>query len=286
MSLPPPHPSVSALPDAPTRAEDIAYTINHAIACTVTDFIDPYVGNLTQKYLGRRYSVGCGHDHSKDPHHHHHDHGHHHGHSHHHDHLGHWWLGELAGDFGAVPVTMAAQSLAPGAMKGIQAAMEPLLGGFFRNGARRAAASWAAKRGLDADAPETKAREEEIYRYEAEHFPQALLWTLSSVGINLGTQRLLGNHAPLWQLGVAKATGASVSAGLVIGARGLMPQAARNWDNYTSTKLFLPATKAIGGLFGVSGEDVDRMAAREHNQQNWETRVQPNGKADMPGHSR
>jgi len=62
------------------RAEDIAYTINHALACTVTDFIDPFVGNLTQKYLGKRISIGCGHDHSKDGKEGHHDHAHEHHH--------------------------------------------------------------------------------------------------------------------------------------------------------------------------------------------------------------
>ena len=78
------------------HAENIAYTINHALACTATDFIDPWIGRMTQKYLRQRVSIGCGHDHSAD-----------HGTA--------WQgvVGELVGDFGAVPVTVAVQHYAP-----------------------------------------------------------------------------------------------------------------------------------------------------------------------------
>lgn len=262
------------------RAVDIAYTINHALACTATDFIDPYFGNLTQKYLGKRFSIGCGHDHSKDNHH---DHGHkHHGppcaHPHHHHHAGnlkHWWIGEVVGDFGAVPVTIAAQRYFPGFMNGLRKMMEPMLGGFFRKGAERSSKKWAQAQGVSADSQEFKDHVEAVYQHEVSHLPQALMWTTSSIAINLCTQRAIGNKGPFWQLAAGKAVGASISAGLVVGGRGLAPGAAEKWDNFTSEKLFLPATKAVGSLFGVRKEDIDRMAEeqKELKGESWTERA-------------
>lgn len=67
------------------RAEDIAYTINHSVYCTITDFINPPVNAATDGYL-RWLIPGCGHDHSGD---HAHDHGHNHGPTCNHDHGSH-----------------------------------------------------------------------------------------------------------------------------------------------------------------------------------------------------
>lgn len=47
------------------RAEDIAYTINHSLYCTLTDFINPPINAATDGWL-RWLIPGCGHDHSKD----------------------------------------------------------------------------------------------------------------------------------------------------------------------------------------------------------------------------
>jgi hypothetical protein len=72
------------------RAEDIAYTINHSLYCTLTDFLNPPINAATDGWL-RWLMPGCGHDHSKDGgNHHHHDHEHPHEHGatckHHHHH--------------------------------------------------------------------------------------------------------------------------------------------------------------------------------------------------------
>lgn len=269
------------------RAEDIAYTINHALACTATDFIDPYFGDLTQRYLGQRVSIGCSHDHSKDA-------GHGPGHEHgpgcdHHahagaGHLGHWWIGEVVGDFGAVPVTVGMQRYFPSVMDGLRRTIEPVLGGYFRKGAERSTKSWAEKRGVSADSPEYKQHMEAVYRHEVDHLPQALVWTASSIAINLTTQRLIGNTAPLWQLATGKAVGASISAALVVGGRGLAPEAARKWDGFTSKNVFLPATRVIGRVFGIEERSVERMADKEERLADgpWESRVRQSRTA-VPG---
>lgn len=251
---------------ASDRAEDIAYTINHAIACTVTDFIDPYVGDLTQQWLGRRVFIGCQHDHGDQAH-----------CDHHHAHHGHgkqWVIGEVAGDFGAVPVTVAFQRYVPGFMLALREVIEPLLGGLFRFGARHSAQGWARKQGLDERGQVCKDKAAEIYEHEMRHLPQALLWTASSITINLCTQRVLGNKGPLLHMLAGKAAGASISAGLVVAGRSLMPQTAHDWDRFTSEHLFLPLTKTAGKLAGITPQDVDRMAQKQEPQElDWAERM-------------
>jgi hypothetical protein len=259
------------------QSVDIAYTINHALACTTTDFIDPYFGNLTQQYLGKRFSIGCGHDHSKDG-----AHGagtcnhEHHGHSH----GKHWWVGEVVGDFGAVPVTIGMQRYFPNFMNGLRKIMEPALGGYFRMGAERSTKRWAAKNHVEVNSEEYKQHYQDVYQHEVSHLPQALIWTASSIAINLTTQRLMGNNAPLWHLATGKAVGASISAGLVVGGRGMAPGLAEKWDNFTSDHIFLPATKVVGRVFGVSADDVENMAKKEATLANKTWAERSNNKAD------
>lgn len=259
---------------APARAEDAAYLINHVIACTVTDFIDPYVGSATQKMLGRRFSVGCGeghehfgqwHAHAPDAH----------------GKLGHSWLGELAGDFLSVPVALGVQRFAPRLVEGLRKGLETAAGPLMRKSAERSARRQAQAFGQTPDETLVKARAQEIYGHEMQHLPLAAIWTASSVAINIATQKLAGNSAPLWQITAGKMAGTAVSSGATVGLRMLAPQTAQRWDAFSSEKLWLPATRKIGALFGVDGETVDRMAEKQHalkqqaaKPQSWAQRAQ------------
>lgn len=262
------------------RMEDVAYTINHAIACSTTDFIDPFVGNATQKWLGRRFSIGCGHDHD-----HFHDGSCHDGQGK--GHLGHWWLGELAGDFGSVPVTIAIQRHAPGLMDGLRKGLEAVAGPVFRKSAERSARKQARAFGMEASEAEIQARAGEIYEHEMHHLPQAAVWTASSVVLNAGIQKLTGNTAPLWQIGIGKLAGVSLSTGLTVSLRAAAPTTMQKIDRTASEKLYLPAAKKVGKLFGVEEAAIERVAEKERElkEQSWAERAQ-NGRGDTPAQGR
>ncbi|MBY0354617.1 MAG: hypothetical protein K2Q12_02680 [Rickettsiales bacterium] len=236
---------------AQQRNEDMAYTINHAIACTVTDVIDPAIGDFTQKYLGKRIHVGC-----KNP-------AHQHGPDNPVHRRWHWWVGEVVGDFVAVPLTIAAQRYAPGVMHAVGKTMEIVLGPLYHWGAKRSARLWAKQNGFADDSPEYQARVREIYRHEVDHLPQAAVWTGSSIALNVLTQKLVGNHGPWWHIGLGKLAGASVSIGGVLGARAVMPETVRSLDQWTSGNLFLPATQAVGKIFGVDEQATQSMAQKD-----------------------
>lgn len=288
--------------------ENVSYTVNHAIACTASDLLSPFIGNFTQKYLGKRIEVGCRHEHHASPpptniaarsdapntdkkpitqpksssptnkkglftrlsdkqgkhketpyesegryqrfkltaH----------------DnctrecshstvitppsHLKHWWIGELAGDFGAVPLTIGISYWMPGAMNGVRHVVEPILSRFFHAGSRRAARQWAQDNGV-SDNTVIDQKEQTIYEREMSHIPQAVVWTATSTALNISTQRLCGNNAPLSHLLTGKLVGSATSAALVVGFRGFFPHQAHRWDQYTTKRLFEPIAHAVHG---------------------------------------
>lgn len=312
------------------RAEDIAYTLNHSVYCTLTDFLNPPINAATDNYL-RWLFPGCGHHHAPGEHgHDHHNHDHacshdHHAHDHspnahgdHHSHNGHdhsrpsqhvhhcehhghahehrsanansrwkrvkqatryafskerfieYAKGEFIGDFSAVPLTIGVQRYFPGFMASIQDVTEPLVRPLFRWGINRSTAQWAKAHGIDNNSQEVKDQQNKIYNYEISHFPQAIVWTGFSLGINTAYQ-MTADKTPIAFLSKLSLKGASVlsgvlvTAGVVVAARALVPGKMQSLDDWTSEHAVLPATKAIGGLFGVKHEDVDRMTEKKKN---------------------
>jgi hypothetical protein len=247
---------------AEDRAEDVAYTINHAIACSVTDFMDPFVNKWVQDKIGQNIHIGCGHAHDHD-------------HMHHHGSLMHSLIGEVVGDFVSVPITIAAQRFAPSFMSSLRSASEPFIGQTFHASAERSALNWAARRGIAYNSEAYNQRVEDIYNHEMDHLPQAMLWTISSVGINAATQRWAGNtHSPV-TIVAGKVAGTALSTSLVIGARLLAPKSARSWDKFTSKNIIIPTTKFVAGALGIDDNVVDKVVEREQGAREgtWEERV-------------
>lgn len=275
------------------KAEDIAYTINHALVCFATDVIDPFVAAWSQKNLGttlhtsfcnKTHDHGNGHhDHkAHEPHHHHHKkqktHGHHH---HHHENitfggaLKHWFVGEALGDLGAVPVTIAFQRLTPGFMEWVGQGMETVLGPLYKQGAMQAAKNWGRQNGMLPDSPEVKRHGDELYRHEVAHFGQVAVWTFSSVGLNIASQKYLtGNRLPVSYMLLYKTLGAATTAALLMGGRAFIPEKFHAWDSWTSDNIFKPASTTIGKLFGVDEKAIE-VAARKSGLHNakWEDRI-------------
>ncbi len=270
--------------NANQRAEDVAYTINHALSCGTTDVV---LQPLIAAAFG--VNVGCGdssHDHKHDHSHEHHEHEicgykrytcraiaepHHHpkpkltlstfAHE-----AGHYLKGEIVGDFAAVPLTIAVQRLFPDFMNGIRKITDPLFGWAFRSGANRTARHWGQQQGLTADAPEVKAHAEEIYQHEVSHLPQAVVWNMFAYPLGAVAQKMGGHGRSYPEIFKSKLVGAIVSNGILIGGRMVAPAAAQKWDAVTSEKVFLPASKTIGKVFGVDEKAMERAAEKQKNR--------------------
>lgn len=224
------------------KAEDIAYTINHTITCLGLDIFVPIISAY---YTRWRHGAIDAHQ------------------EHFFEHLKEWFTGEIVGDLGAVPVTIAAQRMAPGFMQTLNSGMETILGPAYRWGAQRAARHWAQEQGIAEDSPEFKAHARQLYDNEVSHLSQAAVWTLAAFVLNVATQKAIGSSYSTRQIIEGKLVGALMATTVVLGARALDPEKAHKWDQYTSQNIFLPLTKKVGGLFGIDHKTVERMAQKE-----------------------
>lgn len=253
------------------KAGDIAYTINHALSCGTTDVV-------LQPVIAATFgiNVGCNHP------------DHHHGDkkltlkSFAHE-AGHYFKGEIIGDFAAVPLTIGVQRMFPSFMHGLRKVLEPLSGWAFRLGADHTARQWGKQQGLAADSVEVKAHADAIYEHEISHLPQAAVWNMFAYPIGAVGQKMGGHGSSYSQIFKSKLVGAFVSNTILLGGRMVAPEPAQKWDKFTSDKLFLPASKAVGHLFGVDAKTMEKAAHKEKAgpQASWEQRVAREDGADV-----
>lgn len=224
------------------KREDVAYTMNHALLCGVKDVLDPFVTNWMQQKFGTKTE-----EMEKPTW---------------HGNLREWLIGEATGDVGAVPVTIAFQRMAPGFMEGIGGRLEGAFGSHFRKGAEKASRQWAEEHNVPLDDPRVKERTEKLYRYEIDHLPQAAIWTVSSIGMNIGTQKVLpvlthgalGNPESIGKLLIFKSIGAGIAAGALFTARSASPRTAHKWDRWMAEHVFSPAQSMVNSTLGLASE--------------------------------
>jgi hypothetical protein len=275
-------------------AVDFAYTLNHAIVCTLTDPITDVpigatvqnvmakarksgervtfaevrqglnprniVGELKstmsfQKEDGEKFSPATS-----------------------------WLAGEVAGDFGAVPVVVGLQHFAPKLMEGIGRLAAPIASPVFRRSAMRSARAEFKLAGMDVDTPEFDARVAELQQRELEDLPKAIMWTAVSPTINIIMQKaVMQNPAPVTDLIMGKAIGATVTSGLTVGLRATSPRHAQKWDDVVSKKAGKPVSTVVAKILGIDKEELRegmKEKAKHHKHGgSWAERTapQPNG---------
>ncbi len=310
------------------RAQDIAYTVNHALLCFSNDtWINTIVAALSQKYLGKKLNTSLcmlshRHDDGKqvctntDP-----DHVREHkeareavqetvgkstsfsfgsgfdgigststdtsdaakpktptvniadaiscgtGCDHDHDtFLGamkHWFVAEALGDLGGVGLTIALQRHAPDFMDWLSKGMEKVVGPLYARSTQAAAKDWAYRTGFGLTSPVTQRYQDELYQYEVKHLGQAVVWTVTSVGINLVSQKkLTGNNATVMELLLLKSAASGIVSGLLIGGRAFFPEQSSEWDKWNSDHIITPTSKVIASMSGMDQQQLD--AALKH----------------------
>lgn len=236
-------------------AIDFAYTLNHSVICTLTDPITdipigvftPKAINWVKSKMGRkivnyeetsRFSPAVS-----------------------------WLVGEVTGDFGAVPVVVGLQHFAPGLMNGIGKLASPIAKPIFQRSAVRSARAEFKLAGMDTDSPEFDARVKELYDREMGDLPKAIMWTIASPAINLTMQKLvMGNQVPVSYLLLGKALGSITTSSLTVGLRAASPRHAQKWDDLVTEKLGKPATSAVAKLLGLDAEKVQAGVKEKANQ--------------------
>ena len=191
----------------------------------------------------------------------------------------HWVVGEVGGDVGGIIPTIMVQRFFPGMMQCMRKALEPIAGGFFHHGADKDAIKWGRKRGLAEDSPEVKHKAAELYEHEMSHLPQAVVWNSFSIPMNYGTQLLyaqLKGHAKptLGEFAVGKVFGTVLSNTVLIGGRGMAPEAFNHWDRLNSKHVIKPLMGTLG-IDRATIERIDREDAHRRGDDtgHWQERV-------------
>ncbi|MCH2546491.1 MAG: hypothetical protein MK052_02620 [Alphaproteobacteria bacterium] len=263
-------------------AVDFAYTLNHAIVCTLTDPItDVPIGATVQNLMAKQRGEGekisgremlaglkpssiAGElkdtlslkkepDEKFSP-------------------ATSWLAGEVAGDFGAVPVVVALQHFAPSLMKGISKLAQPVAKPIFMRSAERSAKAEFTFAKQATQGPEFQTRVDEIYQREISDLPKAIMWTGVSPAINILMQKtVMGNKAPIADLALGKAIGATATSTLTVGMRAISPRHAQAWDDKMTKKVGQPVSNVVAKILRIDKEELragvqQKMREREHKK--------------------
>ncbi|MCI5050569.1 MAG: hypothetical protein MRY32_09645 [Rickettsiales bacterium] len=321
-------------------AEDIAYTVNHAVSCTALDLFggSPIGSKLSSEYIvpgiqktlrnvpyldrysDNRIELWCSHP------------------------IGVWTVAEVAGDLASVVPTVGLQRFAPGVFDAMENVLEPTMGWAYKAGAKRAAHKWGREHGLSDDDDRVKEYQQNLYKHEVEHLPHAFIWGAFSLPVSGAILTHVGHdhdhcghdhghghshghshHHHLYQNvninahghshghshGHNHGHGGSCSHGhhhhhhgkskymtslkanmlhivggkifssvVLLGARSVAPDKARQWDKWASDTVYSPVTKSLSGFFGVDGDTVDR--AREKHDAMLAPPELPDSKVSTP----
>lgn len=233
------------------RAEDIAYTINHAVSCATTDlFIVPTISARISGNKANYWHEAT-----------------------------HYLRGEIIGDFSAVPLTIMVQRFFPAFMDMVGRVIDPIAKPMFQHGARHAAERWGKKHGLAATDTQVVDRAEEIYQHEMQHLPQAAVWNMFSFPLGVIGQKWAGHDGGYGHIARNKLLGTAISNVLLIGGRAMLPDKAEKFDRLDGKYIIRPATRAISNLIGIDSKIVDRMdkkaeEAEQRETASWRKRVQ------------
>lgn len=236
------------------RAEDVAYTLNNAIVCTVADSFAPFIGHSIQKKLSNT---------SKSQ-------------------YGKWYIAELAGDYAAIPPTIAMQRHFPGVMASISKTVEPLFKKSLSKGAERSTKEWAERHGVSRDSEDYQKHFDKVYKYEITHVPQALVWAASATALNVGLQLAMDKEkTPVSHILAGKIGGAAFAAGITLAGRTVFPNKAEKLDNYISKHFVLPAGEVEEKLEKLAGHH-DKDDHHGKKDDSWKERVKINGADKAP----
>lgn len=241
------------------RAEDIAYTNNHAASCATTDLlIVPAIaatfginGETKQPITWKLFTHEAGH----------------------------YLKGEIIGDVSAVPLTIMVQRFFPSFMDMVGRIIDPIAKPMFQHGARNAAERWGKKHGFATADTEVVDRAQEIYENEMQHLPQAVVWNMFSFPLGVLGQKWFGHEGSYGEIAKYKLLGTAISNVLLIGGRAMFPDKAEKFDRFNGKHIIRPVTRAVSGLVGIDSKVVDRMDAKaeeaEHRANgSWRKRVE------------
>lgn len=217
--------------------EDIAFGVEQTIACWATDFIDPWVGAKVQEKLEPK--VGNGNE------------------------LKYAWAGEIAGDLAAFFSFVGAQRFMPQLSQGIKSVIKPVIAPMYERSGHKSVEHWAREHNVSTDSTEYHQKLEEYKDFQTESLAKSTVVAAGSIGFNVATQKAIGNPHKLWVITAAKVAGASLTVGLMMGMRYLLPRTMHNLDEELGERYFSPVARNFQKMFG--GQVTEAPSEERHH---------------------
>lgn len=219
--------------------EDISFGIQQTLACWATDFIDPYVGKLIQdKFKDDSHSST----------------------------MAHTWGGEIIGDTAAFFTFLAVQKYLPQPVEWLKSAAAKLGNGFYDWAGKRSLSGWAREQHIDPNSDAYKKKLEEWKDFQADNFAKSSVISVSSIALNVATQKAMGNTHKLSVITMSKVIGAAITMASMLGLRVLIPKTTKELDEELSKKYFTPVIRATQRAFGAKDapDNDDRATVGAH----------------------
>ena len=177
------------------------------------------------------------------------------------------WVGEFVGDTAAFFTFLGVQKFAPGITRTLHKISRKLFDGFFEKSAKGHLRHWAEEHNVAIGSPEYKKELEEYKEFQADNIAKSSIISAASIGLNIGTQRAIGNKNKLWVIGIAKISGALITVAGMLGLRFALPRTTHTFDEELSGRYFSPLIHKTQKLFGaeVSNPPKEHMHPHHHH---------------------
>lgn len=203
-------------------ARDLSYITNHTLTCLAYDLAGIGMQHMFQKSKEDEEHKGS---------------------------LGQLIVGEFGGDIAAIPVTLAAQYVAPNLMKSVASGYGALMDPLYDYVGRKTLIPWAQKHQVGSDSPEFEAKLSQWKQRQYDQIPQTVIWTAASVVANAAVQRAMGSTHSWGTLLKGKlAFGTFVPAAISVGTHIVFPTQARAFEKLGEEYVYKPLIEKMPAL--------------------------------------
>lgn len=204
--------------------KDISFGLGQTFFCWATDFLDPFIC----KWFMDQHQ-----DH------------------HHHGTLAHAWGGEIIGDTAAFFAYLGVRRFLPQPVEWLKDAARTAGDGFFERTGRKSLKVWAEDHHVPVDSGAYQKKLEEWKEFQADNFAKSSVISVSSVVLNVATQKAMGNTHKLSVITGGKLIGAAVTMAGMLGLRYVIPKTMEQVDEELSDRYFAPLIRKTQRLFGA-----------------------------------
>lgn len=208
--------------------KDIAFGIQQTAACWATDFIDPPLSAYIQKKLESS------------------------GHESEHKYA---WAGEIIGDSLAIFAFLGARKFLAAPMEAATRFTKRLLNPLLESSGKKTLKEWTQRHNIAPGSAEYARKLEEWKDFQADNMVKTSVIGVSSIALNVATQKALGNTHKTSVILLSKLAGAAITMATMMGLRFALPKTTKTIDEEMSERYFAPVIRSAQKMAGAKVDE-------------------------------